>query len=262
VAARMAVALSATVCGEPPASSATNKFAVRCPGAIGLNTTEIVQLAETATGAAQLLVKLKSPGFGPPSETPERCSVALPVLVTVTVCAALDVPSVVVENDGPLDGENVIAGAAATPVPLSARLCGLPGALSATCKLAVNVPALAGLNIMVTEQLALAASVAAQVLVWEKLLALVPAIVTESKESDCVPVFTMEKTCVALLVPATAVKFPALEGKIVAAGPLVACPKLPEIAKLWQHDEFPASTPGLNGDPIISMRLPVCGSTW
>ena len=66
----------------------------------------------------------------------------------------------------------------------------------------------------------------------------------------------IEKTCVALLVPAVALKGAALKGKIVAAGPLTACTGFPEMARPWQH---PAEvTPAVNGDPGISARLPVC----
>jgi hypothetical protein len=38
---------------------------------MGLKTSKIVQLAAGATGAAQLLVKLKSEGFGPARVTAE-----------------------------------------------------------------------------------------------------------------------------------------------------------------------------------------------
>ncbi len=68
---------------------------------------------------------------------------------------------------------------------------------------------------------------------------------------------TIEKICVALTVPAVAVKVEAVEGKIVAAGPLMACTGLPEMAKAWQQTD----APGLNGDPEISVRLPVSGAT-
>ena len=57
------------------------------------------------------------------------------------------------------------AGWGATPTPLSARVCGVPGALSETWRLAVNVPTLGGVNVMLTEQLALEARVAGQVFV-------------------------------------------------------------------------------------------------
>jgi hypothetical protein len=63
---------------------------------------------------------------------------------------------------------------AAAPVPERLTVCGLPVALSARVRDAVRVPLAAGLNVTLTEQLALAASELPQVLVWVKLLALAP----------------------------------------------------------------------------------------
>ena len=79
----MPVPLRATVCGEPWASSAIVRPAVRWPGAVGLKTTEMAQLALGAIAAAQLLVKLKSEGLGPVRDTEEMWRVVLPELVTV-----------------------------------------------------------------------------------------------------------------------------------------------------------------------------------
>lgn len=62
-------------------------------------------------------------------------------------------------------GEKVTAGWGARPRPLSARVCGVPGALSETWRLAVNVPTLGDVKVMLTEQLALGARVARQVFV-------------------------------------------------------------------------------------------------
>lgn len=42
--------------------------------------------------------------------------------------------------------------------------------------------------------------------------------------------FTREKICGALLKPAVAVKFEAVDGKIEVAGPLTACTGLPVMA--------------------------------
>lgn len=160
----MPVPLRRSVWGEDAASSVITRFAARDPAALGVKTSEIVQLADGATGAPQLFVKLKSEALGPLSETEETCNGAVPVFMTVSVCAELEVPCVVEGKDSAV-GESVTAGAAGTPVPLRARVCGLPGALSATWRLAVNAPALAGLKLMLTEQLALGARVARQVLV-------------------------------------------------------------------------------------------------
>ena len=104
-------------------------------------------------------------------------------------------------------------------MPFSERVCGLPGALSATWRVAENAPALAGRKLMLTEQFALAASTEAQVLVSEKLEAVGPLMEMELMERFWSPLLTIENTPVALLVPTVAVKF-AVDGKIFATGPL------------------------------------------
>ena len=72
---------------------------------------------------------------------------------------ALEAPWLVAGNDG-AGGEKVTAGAGAMPVPLRTRVCGEPGALSATWRLAMSAPTAAGVKLMLTEQWALAARVA------------------------------------------------------------------------------------------------------
>ena len=158
------VPLSAMVCGDPGTLSEMTRLAVRWPGVVGLKTSEIVQLADGATGDVQLLVTLNSVGLGPVRETEETCKGALPELMAVRVCGALDDPWLVAGKDG-VAGEKVTAGTAAEPVPLRARVCGEPGALSATRRLAVNAPALEGAKVILTEQLFWGASVAGHVFV-------------------------------------------------------------------------------------------------
>lgn len=81
----MPVPLRTTVCGEPGASSAIIKFATRWPAAVGVKTMERMQFEPGASGAAQLLVKLKSEGLGPDRETEEMFKVVFPELMTVSV---------------------------------------------------------------------------------------------------------------------------------------------------------------------------------
>ena len=52
---------------------------------MGVKTKEMTQLEPGASGAVQLLVKLKSDGLGPASETEEIFRVVLPELMTVSV---------------------------------------------------------------------------------------------------------------------------------------------------------------------------------
>jgi hypothetical protein len=74
-----------------------------------------------------------------------------------------------------LDGEMLTADA--VPVPESGTVCGLPAALSATARVADRFPVAAGLKLTLMVQLALAATLDPQLLVWEKSPALVPEIV-------------------------------------------------------------------------------------
>ena len=84
--------LKLTVCGLPVALSVMASDALRAPAAEGVKVTLIVQLAPAATLAPQLLVWAKSTEFAPPSAMLEMLSEALPVLESVTVCAALVEP--------------------------------------------------------------------------------------------------------------------------------------------------------------------------
>lgn len=148
--------MSEIVCGEPGASSVIIRFAARWPVAMGLKRSEIVQLAAGATGAVQLLVKLNSAGLAPPRATDEMWSGAFPELTTVSVCAAPDVPWVIVGNEGAA-GENVTPGPVVTPVPFRARVCGLPGASSVIVTVAERTPEARGANVTITVQLELTA---------------------------------------------------------------------------------------------------------
>ena len=86
-------------------------------------------------------------------------------------------------NESP-EGEKVTAGAGAIPVPLSTRVCGEPVALSATWRLAVSGPTVAGVKLMLTDQLALRERVARHVLVCEKLETLAPVMEMEFRASN------------------------------------------------------------------------------
>lgn len=79
------VPLSAADCGEPGALSVTLTAAVGAPATCGVNVTEIVQLAEAASVAPQVVVSAKSAGFAPASETAIPVSGALPLLVSVSI---------------------------------------------------------------------------------------------------------------------------------------------------------------------------------
>ena len=88
------VPLKATLCGLPAALSVTLTVDVRVPVLVGVNTTLIVQLALLASVDPQVFVCVKSRRSPPVSLMPINDSVDVPVLVTVTTCAALLVPTV------------------------------------------------------------------------------------------------------------------------------------------------------------------------
>jgi hypothetical protein len=87
------VPLRLTLLGEPVALCAIAKLPLRAPVAPGLNVTLTVQLAFAAT-ELQLFVCTKSAAFVPPTVTPLTVSAAVPELVTVTIIAALVLPTV------------------------------------------------------------------------------------------------------------------------------------------------------------------------
>ena len=80
----VAVPVTDTVCGLPPALSAMDTEAVRVPAAVGVNVTLMVQLALIATLVPQVFVWVKSPAFAPVIEIPEIFKAALPVSDSMT----------------------------------------------------------------------------------------------------------------------------------------------------------------------------------
>src|SRR5467141_1012164 len=129
------VPLKGTLCGLPPPSSLTDKLAVRVPVIVGVKVTLIVHDCLGCSDVPQVVVLAKSLGFTPVIVIPviERVATAL-ALVKVTTFGALVVPTFCAEKRTPV-GEND----AAVPVPCSATVCGDPGALSETDKVAVRV---------------------------------------------------------------------------------------------------------------------------
>jgi len=64
------------------------------------------------------------------------------------------------------------------PVPASGTLCGLPPPLSLTLTAPDRAPVAVGLNVTLMVQLPCPTTLLPQLLVWEKSLALVPAMLT------------------------------------------------------------------------------------
>src|SRR5438128_2414876 len=152
-----------TDCGPPAASSVMFTAAARTPGASGVKLTLIVQLAPGATEPApvgQVLpaAKAKSAACAPVMVMLVRLSGAPPLLVSVTFCAALVVPTRCSPN-ALLVAESVAVGGV-TPVPVSDTDCGLPAASSVMVTVAVRALAAVGVNVRLRRQLAPATTVA------------------------------------------------------------------------------------------------------
>jgi hypothetical protein len=134
------------------------KAPLRAPVAVGLNFTLMLQLAPAANELPQVCVCRKSPALVPviAMEVIDRANV--PMLVRVTVLAALVVPTVT-EPKLRLVTDNL----AVVPIPLRGTNWGLPLALSVTLREALRAPVAVGLKVTLIVQLAAAANEAPQV---------------------------------------------------------------------------------------------------
>ena len=123
---------------------------------------------------------------------------ALPVLLRVTVCTVLVLPTAWLPK-ARLVGERLTT--AAVPVPERLTLCGLPRALSVMLSEAVRLPLAEGVNVTLIVQWAPAASDLPQVLVSAKLLPLVPVRARLVMLKAALPVFLRVTVCAVLVVP-------------------------------------------------------------
>ncbi len=151
----------ATLSGLSAALSVIVSLPVRFPPAAGVNVMLMVQLAPAATLLPQVLVWPKSPL----AAMLLMLSTPFPVLLRVTLCAALVAPVSCAAN-GSVAVERLTTGPVA--VPASATVCGLPLALSVMVRVPVRAPSAVGLNVTVIVQLAPAATLAPQVFAWLK----------------------------------------------------------------------------------------------
>jgi hypothetical protein len=83
-----------TVCGLPLALSVMVRVPLRVPVAVGVKVTLIAQVEPAATPLPQLFVSAKSPVVA----MLEKCTGVVPLLVKVTACAALVVPTAWLAN--------------------------------------------------------------------------------------------------------------------------------------------------------------------
>ena len=145
--------------------------AARPPLAAGVKVTLIVQFAPAATELPQVLVCIKSPALVPVMARLEIVKAALPVLVRVTACAVLVVPTDWLPKER-LAGARLTAGA--VPVPVRLTVWGLPTALSAMVSEGARLPLADGVKVTLIVQLAPAATLDPQLLVCAKSPGLVP----------------------------------------------------------------------------------------
>jgi hypothetical protein len=167
------VPLNAAVCGEPVALSAMDSVALRLPAEAGVNVTVMVQLAPAATELPQLLVWLKLLALAPVMVMPVIVRAAVPGFDSVVDSVPAEVPTSVLANVSVLE---VRVALGAVPVPVSAAVCGEPDALSTTEIAALRLPVAAGVKVTVIMHALSSGRLAGQLLVCEKLLALVPVI--------------------------------------------------------------------------------------
>ena len=126
-------------------------------------------------------------------------SAALPVFESVTVWAALVVPTFWLANVNEVGERLAAAVDAATPEPVRLAVWGLPLALSVTVTLAVLVPDAVGLKVTLIAQVAPAATEDPQV--PEPAKAKSPPMVRLLIVSVAFPVLLSVTACAALAVP-------------------------------------------------------------
>jgi hypothetical protein len=144
------VPVSTAVCGLDEALSAKLRVALSIPDAEGLKTSATEQVLPGATVAPvqESDCIVKSEAFVPVMETVETVRLAEPELATITVCGALFVPTISPPKLRAV--EESVAAAAVVPVPFSAVVCGLSGALSVTVTVAVLDPCAVGVKVIPT----------------------------------------------------------------------------------------------------------------
>ena len=136
----------------------------------------MVQVPATGTVAPQLFANTNEEASVPVKTMLVMASVEVPVLVRITVCEALVVPTSCVPNTRLVaDNDTVVE---LTPVPLREMLCGEPVALSVMVMAAVRAPAAAGAKCPWITQFAPAAR-------------LVPQLLANTNEEASVPVTAM-----------------------------------------------------------------------
>jgi hypothetical protein len=128
----------------------------------------------------------------------EMLKAAFPVLLRVTLCAVLVVPTFWLLNVRLVTERPAVA---AVPVPVRLTVCGLPAALSEMLTDAVRVPAAVGVNVTLIVQLPPAATELPQVFVSAKSAVLVPVMLMLVMLKLVLPVLLRVTLCARLVTP-------------------------------------------------------------
>ena len=194
------VPLSAIVWGMPGALSLKERLPDAVPAAVGVNVTATVQDPDALTELeVEHVVPDATVAKGPTTLIAVKVRLALPVLVSVTVCEGLVVPT---GSDGKVGGADKLT-TGPVPVPLKLAVCRLPLALSVKLSEALRLPVTDGVNVTLTVQVLLGVIVApVQVsALLAKSLAFVPLIVTVEMVRLALPVLVSVTVCDGLVVP-------------------------------------------------------------
>ena len=192
------VPLSAILCGEPVALSVIVTAAASEPVFVGAKWPWMVQLAATARLVPQLFAKTNEDAFAPVTAMLDMDKTAVPVLVMVTDCELLAVPTVVAGYTS-LVADRVTGSA--TPVPLNLMVCGDPVALSVMVTAAVNAPPVVGAKCPWMVQFAPTARLVPHVFANTNEEALVPVTAMLLMDKAAVPALVMVTDCELLEVP-------------------------------------------------------------
>src|SRR5438876_1409192 len=157
----------------------------------------MVQAAPAATLEPHVLVSAKSPAFAPETAMLEIARLALPVLVSLMVWAALAVPAISVPSARPLT-DRLTSG----PMPVPARatvwtLPPMPLLSSVIVSEPVRLPGRVGVNITLNVQVAPIASVEPHELVSLKS----PVAAMSVRDKEELPAFATLTICGGLEVP-------------------------------------------------------------
>jgi hypothetical protein len=174
------------------------KEAVRLAAAEGVNVTENVQLPPAGSELQQVVVSAKSPGLAPVNAMLLMDKAAFPVLLSVTVWAALVVPRLWLLK-ARLVGVTLPTGA--LPVPVKLTVCGLLTALSVMLIEAVRLPMAAGLNVTLIVQLPFTATELPHELVTVKSPGFVPMVLILVMVKLETPVLVRVTDCAVLVEP-------------------------------------------------------------